>query len=109
MKSEGQNFELANDNQEILTCVYCGKQYPLGTPPWGSKVLTDHIQVCEKHPMSQLKKEKAELRKALIWLVGVESEKELEGMRTILSIAPPDSDMAKAALNAVEVLLRIKE
>jgi hypothetical protein len=38
----------------ILTCVYCGMAYPEGTPPHGSKILTDHIKICEKHPMSKL-------------------------------------------------------
>ena len=37
----------------VLTCVYCGHQYPQGTPPWGSRVLTDHIKTCEKHPLRQ--------------------------------------------------------
>lgn len=37
----------------VLTCVYCGLQYPQGTPSSGAdcQVLTDHIKVCEKHPM----------------------------------------------------------
>lgn len=38
-----------------LTCVYCGHQYPEGTPPHGSQVLTDHISQCEKHPMKVLR------------------------------------------------------
>lgn len=41
---------------DILTCVYCGAAYPEGTPPHGSKVLTDHIRVCEKHPMRELER-----------------------------------------------------
>ena len=35
----------------ILTCVYCGHQYPEGTPPHGDKLLTDHIKICKKHPL----------------------------------------------------------
>lgn len=38
----------------ILTCVYCGEEYPPGTPTHGSKVLTEHIKKCPKHPMSEL-------------------------------------------------------
>lgn len=49
----------------ILTCVYCGMAYPEGTPPWGSKVLTDHIKICEKHPMREAEEEIKRLRKAL--------------------------------------------
>ena len=36
-----------------LTCVYCGMAYPEGTPPHGARILTEHIKVCEKHPMRQ--------------------------------------------------------
>jgi len=39
--------------------------YPEGTPPWGSKVLTDHIKICEKHPMREAEEEIKRLRKAL--------------------------------------------
>lgn len=35
----------------VLTCVYCGHEYPQDTPAAGSEVLTEHIAVCEKHPM----------------------------------------------------------
>lgn len=37
----------------VLTCVYCGQEYPAGTPASGSDVdaLTSHIKICEKHPM----------------------------------------------------------
>lgn len=36
---------------QTLTCVYCGQEYPPGSPTHGSEVLTAHIKVCEKHPM----------------------------------------------------------
>lgn len=42
---------VASDNQRILTCVYCGYEYPAGTPPHGNELLTAHIAVCDKHPM----------------------------------------------------------
>ena len=40
-----------NENYRVLTCVYCGKEYPQGTPRSGSEILTAHIEVCEKHPL----------------------------------------------------------
>jgi len=43
-----------NDQGRILTCVYCGMEYPQDTPAWGDKVLTDHIKICPKHPMRKL-------------------------------------------------------
>lgn len=45
-----------------LTCVYCGMAYPEGTPPHGSKILTDHIKICEKHPMRDAEITIAKLR-----------------------------------------------
>jgi len=41
-----------------LTCVYCGHEYPEGTPPHGAQILTDHIRVCEKHPLRLCEKER---------------------------------------------------
>lgn len=41
---------------QTLTCVYCGKEYPPGSPAHGASVLTEHIRVCEKHPMHALRK-----------------------------------------------------
>jgi len=37
------------------TCVYCGHEYPPGTPASGSdqRSLTEHIKVCPKHPMRE--------------------------------------------------------
>lgn len=42
-----------------LTCVYCGHAYPPGSPEHGAEVLTEHIKVCEKHPMRALEAELA--------------------------------------------------
>jgi hypothetical protein len=51
--------------KNILTCVYCGHQYPEGTPPAHSQILTDHIKVCEKHPMRDAEAKIRQLRSAL--------------------------------------------
>jgi hypothetical protein len=40
-----------------LTCVYCGHEYPPGSPAHGADVLTGHIAVCPKHPMAALRHE----------------------------------------------------
>lgn len=48
-----------------LTCVYCGHEYPPGSPSHGADVLTEHIKVCEKHPMRPLEKENRRLKKIL--------------------------------------------
>lgn len=51
----------------VITCVYCGHQYPAGTPSSGadSAALTEHIKACEKHPMRQLEADKAALLDAI--------------------------------------------
>lgn len=54
-------------SDHIITCVYCGQAYPENTPTHGAdvKVLTEHIKVCPKHPMSSLVKELAECKAAM--------------------------------------------
>jgi hypothetical protein len=39
-----------------INCVYCGHQYAPGTPATHAEVLKEHIEQCEAHPMSKLKK-----------------------------------------------------
>ena len=34
-----------------VTCVYCGHQYPDGTPESQNAALTAHIKDCPKHPL----------------------------------------------------------
>jgi hypothetical protein len=88
----------------VLTCVYCGKEYPQGTPAWGNQVLTDHIKVCEKHPMRQLEADNAKLRKALIGLVGAEKPEELAQMEHAIRMLPaPDEDKANT-INALHAI-----
>jgi hypothetical protein len=88
-----------------LTCVYCGMAYPEGTPPHGSQVLTDHIKVCEKHPMRESEKKVSVLRSALIGLVGSSDKKELESMEVLIRVSPiPDIDKANT-INAIQALL----
>lgn len=81
-----------------LTCVYCGMAYPEGTPPHGSKVLTDHIKVCEKHPMRKL-------RNALADMVGASTKEELEQMELALRAMPGIEQDKIVALNAIHALL----
>ena len=53
-----------------LTCVYCGMAYPEGTPPYGAQILTDHIKICEKHPLRKAEATISKLRAALAGLIG---------------------------------------
>lgn len=87
-----------------LTCVYCGHGYPEGTPPHGAKILTDHIKVCEKHPMRQLEIDNEKLRKALVGLVGVDTKAELEDMERALRTLPVPDEDRMSTLNAIHAL-----
>ncbi|MFH1759809.1 MAG: hypothetical protein ABIA63_01785 [bacterium] len=81
-----------------LTCVYCGMAYPEGTPPHGTKILTDHIKVCEKHPMRKL-------REALVNLVGASTKEELKAMELVLRATPGIEQDKIVMINAIHVLL----
>jgi hypothetical protein len=88
-----------------LTCVYCGMAYPEGTPPHGAAILTEHIKVCEKHPMREAEEKIKKLRSALAELVGSNDIKELKEMELALRVTPsPDVDKT-AAINAIHVLI----
>ncbi len=91
----------------ILRCIYCGHEYPAGTPASGAEVqiLTDHIRVCEKHPMREAEAKIAKLRKALAGLIGVESQDELREMEAMMRLTPaPEADKA-VSINAMHALL----
>jgi hypothetical protein len=97
--------KIAIEEKRVLTCVYCGKEYPQDTPAWGSNVLTQHIKICEKHPMREAERKIARLRNALIGMVGVEERSQLEEMKSVLRvISGADSDRI-ASINAIDVLL----
>lgn len=89
----------------ILTCVYCGHQYPQDTPAHGSEVLTDHIKTCSKHPMRKAESDIAVLRSALVGLIGVDGESDLKQMEATMRMLPaPDADKA-VSINAIHALL----
>jgi len=95
----------------IVTCVYCGMQYPQGTPTHGASILTDHIKVCPQHPMRKAEEKIHKLRNALIALAGVETKEELEQMeQTLRSLASTRGlPNVEATLNVVHVLLETME
>jgi hypothetical protein len=94
---------------QTLTCVYCGQEYPAGTPASGSdvQVLTDHIKICEKHPMRKAEATIAKLRSALAGLVGSSEKSELEGMEAMIRVAPaPEADKV-GMINAIHALIEM--
>ena len=96
---------MRKDSKMVLTCVYCGMAYPEGTPPYGAQILTDHIRVCEKHPLREAEAKIDKLRKALIGMVGVGKKAELEQMEaTMRLMAIPDVDKT-VSINAIRALI----
>lgn len=93
-----------NDKARVLTCVYCGHEYPQDTPAHGDKVLTDHIAVCEKHPMRKVIQERNQLRSALVGLVGSDGKEELAQLEAAIRLVPaPAEDRAKT-IDAIHAL-----
>ena len=91
-------------SHRILTCVYCGHEYPQDTPAHGTPVLTDHIAGCKQHPMRAVIEQRDKLRAALAGLVGASSKEELDAMEIgVRSLPGCDEDRA-AALNAIHAL-----
>lgn len=92
-------------NGRILTCVYCGHEYPQDTPAAGNHVLTEHIKVCERHPMRKAEDDIALLRGALVGLIGADGEDDLRQMEATMRMLPaPDADKA-VSINAIHALL----
>jgi len=52
-----------------VNCVYCGFRYgpKETTPVTMADALKEHVERCEEHPMSKLRKENEELKKKAIW------------------------------------------
>jgi uncharacterized protein len=97
----------------ILTCVYCGHEYPQGTPAAGDQVLTDHIRICPKHPLRAAEEKIKLLRSALIGLVGTSDRKELEGIeaftRTYMAQGVVPQKDGTGMINAVHAILDTEE
>lgn len=99
------NVKDSDMDGRILTCVYCGHEYPQDTPAHGSDVLTEHIKVCEKHPMRKAESDISLLRSALVGLIGADTEPELKNMEAAMRMLPaPDEDKA-VSINAIHALL----
>jgi hypothetical protein len=70
----------------IVTCVYCGHEYPSGTPASQDAALTAHIVECPKHPMSALHAKLAASGAALGEAVTRAAEERRQDLQTLDSI-----------------------
>lgn len=92
-------------SKRILTCVYCGHEYPQDTPAAGSEVLTEHIKICERHPMRKAQADIALLRSALAGLIGADTEDELRKMEAAMRLLPAPEEDKEISINAIRALL----
>ena len=86
-------------------------EYPFfqDTPAWCSDMLTEHIKICEKHPMRKAEATIAKLKSALIGLVGASKKDELEQMEILIRIVQaPDADKV-GVINAIQALIEMAE
>lgn len=89
----------------VITCVYCGHEYPQGTPAAGSGVLTEHIKACRAHPMRKAEADIALLRSALAGLIGSDSEPELRQIEATMRLLPAPEEDKAVSINAIHALL----
>ena len=89
----------------VLTCVYCGQEYPQETPAWGNEVLTEHIRACPKHPIRKAEADVALLRGALAGLVRSSDKAELEQMELAMRLLPAPAADKAASIDAIHALL----
>ena len=93
----------------ILTCVYCGMEYPQDTPPFDDKILTDHIRICPKHPLRSAEENIKKLRIALIDLVGSDNKEELQKIKTttktFMSMGNVPQKDGMTMINAINAIL----
>lgn len=61
----GSRLAPTSGSPSVVTCVYCGHEYPDGTPAAKHDLLTEHIKTCEKHPMRDAERTIADLRAQL--------------------------------------------
>ena len=88
----------------VLTCAYCGHQYPDGTPTAKHTLLTEHIKVCEKHPMREAEYKIDRLRSALVGLVGVNTKDELDVMEQVILSSDASNSDKVVSINAINAL-----
>lgn len=101
----GKGLDGTPCSPSVVTCVYCGHEYPDGTPTAKHDLLTAHIKVCEKHPMREAEARIGRLRKALSGLIGAETKEELEAMEAAMRMMPGIEADKIAGINAIHALL----
>ena len=85
-------------DERIVTCVYCGQEYPDGTPTSGANVLTEHIKACEKHPMRKLEAQNQIMREFIQDISIMECSDDCRWNNHSLCLACQAKDLLKGEL-----------
>lgn len=88
----------------VLTCIYCGHEYPQDTPAAGHQVLTEHIHTCIKHPVHQAKQSVALLRAALAGLLGASTIDGLADLEAGMELLPIPKTEKAIMISAIQAL-----
>lgn len=99
-----QRLATTHCSPSVVTCVYCGHEYPEGTPTHKASLLTEHIKVCDKHPMRESEARIERLRNALAGLVGAETAEELDQIEVAMRLMPAPDEDKRVSLNAIHAL-----
>lgn len=89
----------------VLTCAFCGAEYPVGTPSAGAVVLADHIRVCERHPMHELEARHKRLCAAVYEMIGCDTADEARELTKVLGVFATVDPDARKALALIEALI----
>jgi hypothetical protein len=77
----------AQKKDQVIRCAFCGHAYPPGTPTHQADLLTEHIAVCEAHPVGKkLRKvtlERDEAQANYQWMVNHVADTKLAGYREL--------------------------
>ncbi len=101
---EARKSTASTATAQILTCVYCGHEYPQHTPAAGHQVLTDHIRTCAKHPLREAELAVARLHSALAGLVGESTPQGLAQLEAGLQLVPMPATEKALMITAIRAL-----
>ena len=88
----------------VITCVYCGQAYPQDTPTWGDAILTEHIKVCEKHPMRKAEEKIRDLRELICGMLGAFTKEDLQKKKIEFEVFLEDILKNEKHLSDTEIL-----
>jgi hypothetical protein len=97
--------ERENTEGVVITCVYCGHEYPKGTPAAKHQLLTEHIKICESHPMRDAEATVIKLRSALSGVLGVDGKEDLEQMEVLIRLADAPAKDKAVTIDAIQALI----